>query len=133
MNFEIASASGAPDHRVTYNDDWRCDCKGFMYRHKCRHITEAQQQIEYKSPVPVKWDRRWWYGCRDGQTVYWQMLFGVGGPVTVFDGQVSYLVAWGDVTIESVRWLGELVEADSPVVESAYFNHLVHRKDVTCT
>lgn len=97
-----------------------------MYRHHCRHIKEAQQQ--YNPPRPVVWDRRWFWGIRDTQSVFWQMLLGKGGPVTIFDGETSQLVAWDTVSIESVRWLGELVEADSALVEQVYFHHLIHRK-----
>lgn len=98
-----------------------------MYRRHCRHITEAQEQV--KSSRPVTWDRRWFWGIRDERSVFWQMLLGIGGPVTVFDGEMAELVVWEKVSsvIQSVKIAGELVEADSDCVERAYYHYLTHR------
>ena len=45
------SCSNALDYRTTinghrveytsYNGKWHCDCKGFQFRHTCKHVTEA--------------------------------------------------------------------------------------------
>jgi len=53
--FEIPSKSGGPPHRVVYVDGgWKCDCRGFYYRHWCNHIEEAKRKIELKEAENLK-------------------------------------------------------------------------------
>ncbi len=135
----ITPSKGGDPYKVTEAGGvWHCDCKGFFHRHKCRHLGLAKEkQAKSTGTLPPGltgfFDRRWFKATRlsDQHPVAIQMLVGIPGPVTIFDGCGSSLVRWDDAVevIRTERDGGELVEVtDSASMESAYLDWLTVRR-----
>ncbi len=47
MDRWTVEGSKGNSYRVeAYNGSWRCSCKGYEFRRKCRHIEEVKQNVE---------------------------------------------------------------------------------------
>jgi hypothetical protein len=49
----VASSTGQGGYNVVVNDCYRkCQCKGFAYRGKCRHVAEVNRMLRTLATVP---------------------------------------------------------------------------------
>jgi hypothetical protein len=49
----VASSTGQGGYNVVVNGCYRkCQCKGFAYRGKCRHVTEVNLMLRTQATVP---------------------------------------------------------------------------------
>ena len=48
--YQVLSSDGKSRYKVVDNGKgvWNCNCKGFKYRNKCRHIDEAKDEKRRK-------------------------------------------------------------------------------------
>lgn len=44
-SFNVAGSNGKTTYKVTnINDRWSCDCTGFKFHKRCKHITHVQEE-----------------------------------------------------------------------------------------